>query len=234
MALLTVWAFLPLCALAANSESPRATAKSILGVTGFTGGLVVHVGCGDGQLTVALHAGDGYIVHGLDTEPEAVAKARQSIRGLGLYGKVSVDRLEGECLPYIDNLVNLIVVEEPTIIPRQEMMRVLCPQGIAYLRRGNQWTKIVKPWPNEIDEWTHYLHDASNNAVAHDTAIGPLRHLQWDAGPRYSRHQRDLYSPRPGIAHKRGNPKTTSYGIKGDTVIRCHRESTHREAKGWA
>jgi len=42
---------------------------------------------------------------------------------------------------------------------------------------------------------------------------------------------RDIYSPRPGVAHKRGNPKTASsvwslaLGNKVDTVIRCHRES---------
>ncbi|MHC4496339.1 MAG: outer membrane protein assembly factor BamB family protein, partial [Planctomycetota bacterium] len=33
-----------------------------------------------------------------------------------------------------------------------------------------------------------YMHDPSNNAVAHDTAIGPLRHLQWDGAPQFSRH----------------------------------------------
>jgi len=30
---------------------------------------------------------------------------------------------------------------------------------------------------------------------------------------------RDFYSPGPGVAHKRGNPITTS-GFKADTVIR--------------
>jgi outer membrane protein assembly factor BamB len=82
------------------------------------------------------------------------------------------------------------------------MLRVLAPRGVALIASsdeptqegqrvqvvGKPWIKIVKPWPRELDEWTHYMHDASNNAVAHDTAIGPLRHLQWDAAPRYSRH----------------------------------------------
>ena len=45
---------------------------------------------------------------------------------------------------------------------------------------------------------------------------------------------RDMGNPRPGVVNKRGNPKTASFGFKADTVIRCHRESTHREAKGWA
>ena len=35
-------------------------------------------------------------------------------------------------------------------------------------KKEGGWTKTVKPRPAEIDEWTHYLHDPSNNAVAHD------------------------------------------------------------------
>jgi alpha-L-fucosidase 2 len=44
-----------------------------------TGGLVIHVGCGDGRLTAALRAGDGYLVHGLATDPEDAAAARDHI-----------------------------------------------------------------------------------------------------------------------------------------------------------
>ena len=50
----------------------------------------VHVGCGDGKLTAALRAGDGFLVHGLDTDVKNVAKAREHIRSRGLCGKVSV------------------------------------------------------------------------------------------------------------------------------------------------
>ena len=42
--------------------------------------------------------------------------------------------------------------------------------------------------PADIDEWTHFMHDASGNAVAHDTVVGPPRHLQWVGSPRWSRH----------------------------------------------
>ena len=41
-------------------------------------------------------------------------------------------------------------------------MRVLSPLGVAYA--GGK--RIAKPWPKEIDEWTHFLHGADNNAVA--------------------------------------------------------------------
>jgi len=39
------------------------------------------------------------------------------------------------------------------------------------------------PFPPDIDQWTHFRRDASNNAVAKDKKIGPPRHLQWKAGP---------------------------------------------------
>ena len=81
------------------------TAEEILEETGVQGGLVVHVGCGDGQLTAALRASDRFVVHGLDVD---VTKARDTIRAACLYGPVSVQQWNGGALPYADNLVNLI------------------------------------------------------------------------------------------------------------------------------
>lgn len=48
-------------ALAAMSA---AQARQILKETGVTGGLVVHVGCGDGKLTAALRASEAFVVRG--------------------------------------------------------------------------------------------------------------------------------------------------------------------------
>ena len=48
--------------------------------TNFKGGLIVHLGCGDGELTAALHLNERCLVHGLDSDPGAVAKARKHIR----------------------------------------------------------------------------------------------------------------------------------------------------------
>ena len=67
------------------------------------------------------------------------------------------------------------------------MLRVLAPDGIAYVKCGDSWTKTVKPWPHDIDQWTHHLHDAGGNPVASDRVVGPPRHLQWTAAPLWSR-----------------------------------------------
>jgi len=189
------------CTLAATANasrpdaaSPEQTqARSILDATGVTGGLVVHLGCGDGKMTAALLAGDAYLVHGLDTDPTNVAKARRWIESQGLTGRVSVDRFDGKQLPYVDNLVNLVVLETGDV-PAEEIMRVLCPGGAVTTLKGDRWISTVKPRPKGIDEWTHYLHDATNNAVANDTVIGPPRHLQWVGSPPWARHHDHMAS----------------------------------------
>jgi outer membrane protein assembly factor BamB len=176
-------------AAVAAQQSDGEQAAEILRATGAQGGLIVHVGCDDGALTAAFHAGGRFLVHGLTPQPANVEAARLRIQALGLYGPVSVDRLSGPRLPYADNLVNLVVVEDAGLVPLAEVRRVLAPLGVAYyVREGGQWKKTFKPWPAEIDEWTHWLHGADGNAVARDRRVGPPRHVQWVERPLWQRH----------------------------------------------
>jgi len=160
------------------------------------GGLVVHVGCGDGKLTAALRANDAFLVHGLDADAANVAAARKYIQSLGLYGPVSVERWSGGVLPYADNLVNLLVAEKPGLVSMDEVMRVLAPNGVAIIAGK----KTVKPRPKEMDEWTHYLHGPDNNAVSHDTLVGPPQHLQWVADPKWARSHDHLSTVSAAVA----------------------------------
>ncbi len=181
--------FLALCCLCTNhaTADATATAKQILQSSKVKGGLVVHVGCGDGTLTSALRANDRYTVHGLDRDAKNIAEARRHIQSLGLYGPISVEQYSRVVLPYSDNLINLLVVEETRQFSKKEWMRVLAPGGVACVNNNNTWTTIVKPWPDNIDQWSHYLHDAGNNAVANDTVVAPPRSLQWLAPPLWLR-----------------------------------------------
>ncbi len=164
-------------------------AAEILHATGTSGGFVVHLGVGTGELTAALRQSASFQVQGLDREPAIVDAARRKLQSLGVYGDVAVDRLVGNELPYVDNFVNLLVAEQLEPVAMQEVMRVLVPNGVAYIKSdGSTWKKVIKPRPKNIDEWSHYLHDASGNGVAHDDVVGPPRHLQWVGSPRWSRH----------------------------------------------
>ena len=168
-------------------------AHDVTSETGITGGLVVHVGCRDGALTAQLGVNQRFLVVGLDRDPQNVADAQGLFLKRHLSGRVSAIRLEGDTLPFIDNLVNMAVVEDPSV-PAKEIFRVLCPEGMAYIKTREGWKKEQKPRPAEIDEWTHYLHDATGNAVAHDSVVGPPRRYQWLAGPRWSRHHDHMSS----------------------------------------
>lgn len=162
-------------------------AKQILDATGVKGGLIVHIGCGDGKMTASLRTNERFIVHGLGTDPNNVRIARDYIRSLGIYGKVSVDTFNGEGLPYINNVVNLVVSEGLGEISMNEVLRVLCPLGVAYIKTETGWQKTTKPWPDDIDEWTHYLHGPDNNSVVNDTVVAPPTGLQWVGGRLWSR-----------------------------------------------
>jgi outer membrane protein assembly factor BamB len=171
----------------AQGDDPGALAKTILDKAGVQGGIVVHLGCGDGRLTAALRAGDQYAVQGLEADPAKVAQARDHIKSKGLYGPVCIAQFFGAALPYTDNLINLIVVQDPGKVTREEAMRVLAPGGAACVLREGDWSVTRKAWPDNIDQWGHFLHDASNNAVAQDTVVGPPRSLQWLAPPLWLR-----------------------------------------------
>ena len=178
--------------LAPLSSAQDATA--VLTQAGIKGGVVVHLGCGDGTLTAQLRAGEQYLVHGLDTDPGQVDTARHRLRDQGVYGPVSVDVWDGRRLPYCDNLVNLIVAEDRAQATDEELLRALAPNGVALVRRGGRWEKTVKPWPKQMDEWTHYFHGADGNPVADDTIVGPPQRLQWVGSPPWARHHDHMAS----------------------------------------
>ena len=177
-----------LCVMLAFAALPTLvsadTGREIIAASGVHGGLVVHVHCEDGTLTASLGKDERFLVQGLDVSKTNVERARRRVRSLGRYGRMSIDTFAGAHLPYVDNLVNLVVAENLRDVSMDEVMRVLAPLGVAYVNGK----KTVKPWPEEIDEWTHYLHGPDNNAVAQDTVIGPPAHVQWIAPPKWSRN----------------------------------------------
>ena len=181
--------FLLAGAAPATQPEAAASAQAILDTSGVQGGIVVHLGCGDGKLTAALRANESYTVHGLDADPAQVALARSHVQSLGIYGPVSIEQFSGSTLPYTDNLINLLVVEDAGDVPMEEITRVLAPGGVAVTLDARLSTvdSFQKPWPDDIDQWSHFLHDASGNAVADDTVVGPPRSLQWIAPPLWLR-----------------------------------------------
>jgi outer membrane protein assembly factor BamB len=172
---------------AGHAAAEQFDSAKLLQEVGNERGIIVQLGCGDGQRCLDLHADGRYAVQSLDRDEKKVAAARKRIQSQGCYGPVSVRLLDGERLPYLDNLINLAVVDDPLGVTEQEIMRVVRPLGVAMIRDGDTYRKVTKPWPEDIDPWTHFLHSATGNAVSQDKRVGPPRRLQWSADTLWGR-----------------------------------------------
>jgi len=126
-------------------------ADEILRTAGFKGGFIAHVGTGDGRLTVALKQSENTQVQGLVKSHTEVLAARKVVAESTQYGEVAVDQFDGFELPYVDNLVNLVVAEDLGDVKQEEVLRVLVPNGVAMIRDASgKWTKTVKPMDSRV------------------------------------------------------------------------------------
>ncbi len=164
------------------------------------GGLVVCVGAEALESVADDWKKPGCVFHCLETSDAEIARLRKKIQAAGCHGKVSVAEFDGERLPYINNLVNMIVIRDAGCgIRAEEVERVLAPYGTAIApegsscipkpvsRIGDGFVEYSKPYPSDMDEWPQYLHGADNNCVAQDTVVGPPRHVQWISSPAWTR-----------------------------------------------
>jgi len=104
----------------AGVGNTRFLAGDIVERSGIKGGLGVCIGAEEPDFLLSLGANDSYMVQGLIGNPSSagncdamlgkLAKAREYIQSRGLCGKVSVDVWDGVRLPYVDNLVNLLIL----------------------------------------------------------------------------------------------------------------------------
>lgn len=179
--------FVSTTVVSAAIADPDGDTQQLLAKTGFKGGLVVCLGIGETTLSETLGRATGTLVQVLDRSDAKVAEARERLLKENLYGKVTVNSLTGDRLPYADNLVRLIVANQADFVALDEIMRALCPNGALAVRAKDGWTVTIKARPNDIDDWTHFLHGSDNNAVANDKRVGPPRQLQWRDGIPWGR-----------------------------------------------
>jgi outer membrane protein assembly factor BamB len=159
---------------------------------GFSGGIVVAVDFANGTEVADLAAANGhFIYHGLFTTEDAVDAAKQEMVAAGLHGQVSCERYNGQDLPYVDGLINLVLCSASCAVPTNELMRVLAPEGMLMVEDSDgEWQTTIKPIPSGMDEWGQFLHGADNNGVSLDD-VGPPQRIRWHAGPEHGRHKRN-------------------------------------------
>jgi outer membrane protein assembly factor BamB len=129
-----IGALLLLGGRAFGADGTSANAQHLIEKSGLSGGTIVHLGCGNGSLTAALGQSGRFIVQGLEPDAARLNDARTYIKAQQMYGMVSVDTLKPKNLPYADNLVDLVVIDD---LPRmlaagldfKEAWRITCPGG---------------------------------------------------------------------------------------------------------
>jgi outer membrane protein assembly factor BamB len=162
--------------------------ESCIDQQGIPGGVVVFVGGDSIDDAAALAGSGGFLVHALCAGQSEVDEAQSEIAAKHLSGKVTVSRFDGSALPFVDRVVNVLVMRDAKgEIRDEEINRVMAPRGAVLRMEKGGWTSTRQPVPTTIDDWTHNLYDAGNSGVSSDQEAGALRHMQWTTGPGFSR-----------------------------------------------
>jgi len=134
------------------------------------------------------------VVRGADkTEVDKVLELHGNRGGFAVYIGDDNDTLVLE-LPYIENLVSLLICEDKGAVSKEEILRVLSPNGLALFRSKTGWEQLRKPANPNTDEWPQYYYGPENNPVSKDTLVAPPRHLQWRGSPRWGRFHEKMSS----------------------------------------
>ncbi|MEE9502415.1 MAG: hypothetical protein V3V48_10090, partial [Candidatus Aminicenantaceae bacterium] len=113
-----------------------------------------------------------------------VEAARQRIDAEGLYGtRIFVEKGELKKVHLADNLADaLVVLDGDGEVPEKEALRVLRPQGTAFI--GSK--ELIKPFPEGVDDWSHPYHGPDNNPQSVDQVARAPYLTQFLAEPYYA------------------------------------------------
>ena len=202
-----------LCSSILRSEDAERASERILNASDRRDGLCVIVNAPGPELAVALAKRSKFVVQTLhDTaEADAIRKTvdQCGLYGRVSARQASYERLP--YTDNLVNLLivcdyHLLQRQGPTV---DEMLRVIAPYGEIWLQCSSaldsetahrhllksdlapaeingdagRWIRAAKPYPREMDQWSHFRHNAAGNMVARDTLVGPPRRVQWVSGP---------------------------------------------------
>lgn len=182
--------------LAASAVSHAADAVSIESAIAEhenRGGFAVYIGDRE-DVVEAFITRENYQLHMLSPNKAFINDARERLGKAGAYGRCSAEFWNGGELPYVENLVSLLICDDVRAMPKDEALRALSPGGLAFLRNGDRYDSFRKPRPTNTDDWPQHFYDAGNNPVSRDKAVAPPRHFQWRGSPRWGRFHEKMSS----------------------------------------
>ncbi|MHC4405712.1 MAG: outer membrane protein assembly factor BamB family protein, partial [Planctomycetota bacterium] len=132
-----------------------------------------------------LSAGSELLVYVQSPDRDEVLAVRKTAEAAGLLGK-NVFAAEGSYarIHLADNMVGAVFVspQADEKVPEQELLRVLHPEGRTVFGKK----KIVKPFPEGIDDWSHPYHGPDNNPLSTDRVVRYPYRTQFVSYPKFS------------------------------------------------
>ncbi len=176
----------PPAATAPSQGSRAAAAESILKRTGVTEGYCLDLGCGSGELALALAQRSALQIVAVDPDADNVRRARDMLSAAGLYGtRVVVHQRDLAATGYPAYFADLVVSDrsldvdpDPRLEP--ESARLLRPHGGVRCVGRPQDLQITVRGPLEgAGSWTHQYADPANTANSGDSLLRGQLGMLW-------------------------------------------------------
>lgn len=190
----------------AASPSVFAAAKEILSKTGVGSGYCLDLGCGDGQLALALATQSQLKIIAVDSDRQMVEQARAMLLAAGVYGnRVTVLCRDESDTGFPRYFADLIVSGRAlsagsTSFSDQEAQRLQRPYGGVICTGPINDLQIRERGPLEgAGSWTHQYADPANTACSGDQLVrgrlGMLwfRDIDFDIPSRHGRAPAPLF-----------------------------------------
>ena len=196
-----------LCLVAVGSTASVAgqpTAHRLIERSGISKGICSVPHCGTGGLAIDIAKQGDFLVHAFDAGRANVGEAINRVQDAKLLAStVQIECIADGPLPYADNFVDLIVLDDARGVRAADIFRVVRPRGCAIIRNGTEfsatldragfriedaaaeWTVARKPATRGADGWSHWSHGPDNNPVSNDTVIRAPYLTQWFGKPYY-------------------------------------------------
>ena len=163
----------------------EARAVQVSQEVGSRRGVGVVLGDAAGSFAVELARRNEWLLYVQSPDARQVEAARRAADAAGLYGsRLFIEPGPAHRLHLADNLADAVVVvgDSPSDVPEAELLRVLRPEGKAFL--GDK--VLTKSFPEGLDDWSHPYHGPDNNPASKDQLARAPYLTQFLADPRYA------------------------------------------------
>jgi len=162
--------------------SRTVTVKEVVEAAGANRGICVVLGQPMCDLAVDLAGQTEFLIYTQVPEAKDFESACGKVEEAGYYGSRIFLAQGGRNLHVADNVADVAVVFDAKDFSREEVLRVLRPDGKAILSDRT----VVKPVPQGLDDWSHPYHGPDNNPQSNDKVIVAPYLTQFLAEPRYA------------------------------------------------